>query len=106
MPSHPCRGLIVEILVALAAFASLSGSAIAYNGHTTQEGPLTLVIGEIPVVEKRDALVDVPISLENAGPASLAISVRAAVIDDCQVVGPSGSDRGSGFCQGRRAMCL
>ena len=62
---------------------------LAYDGHTATLGPLTLSIGEIPVVERLNEQFDVPVTLTNTSDVVLNLIVTASVIDDCRIVGQS-----------------
>lgn len=71
----------------LLAFVASTVSVLSFNGHRVTDGPLSVVIGEIPAVTNHNPQ-SVFVTLSNSGPAELAVEVEmTGLVDDCQAFG-------------------
>lgn len=65
-------------------------SALAFNGHEVTEGPITLTIGEIPIVRSLEATQSVRITLTNHAATALTIELELKDwVSPCMPVGRS-----------------
>ncbi len=65
-----------------------TGPAMGFDGHTVTEGPLVLSIDDVAKVTEIDRPVDIVVTLENTGSASLEVDVRVdGLVDEWQTVG-------------------
>lgn len=68
--------------VLLTFFLLLPGTASAFNGHRAKQGPLTLDIGDIDLIEICDHPYDVRVSVTHSGNAPLDVQLRVAGLID------------------------
>jgi hypothetical protein len=67
-----------------------AGSLLAFNGHQASEGPLTLVLGDVPLIRSADAIQTLRISLTNRSESVLRIQLRmGGWVDPCRGLGPT-----------------
>ncbi len=60
----------------------------AFNGHSVQEGSLTVSIGEIPVITNLDQVLPLTVSLTNRSDQPLEVAVRmGGLVDEARPVG-------------------
>jgi len=84
IPTRPAASF--RFVAALALLLS-PAALLAFNGHVVTEGPLTITLGEVPVVRAFDEPQACAVTLANAGPAPLAVALAMTLVDDCHAVG-------------------
>ncbi len=68
---------------------SLASIAAAFNGHIVTEGPLKIIIAEIPSPTQYDKPIPISVTVENLGESALAVQLHVAdLVDEWYAVGP------------------
>jgi len=68
----------------------LASISTAFNGHIVTEGPLKIIIAEIPSPTQYEKPVPVSVTVENRGDFALAVQLRVAdLVDEWYAVGPT-----------------
>ena len=66
----------------------LACRTLAFDGHQAADGPLSVVIAPVPVVTNYDQPQPVRVTVSNAGPHSLTISLDlGGLVDECRAIG-------------------
>ena len=72
----------------IVAIIAIPSACLAWNGHEVTEGDLKILIEEVDPVTRRDAPVDVTVSLTNSGDEDISGTLEArGMVDDSRVVG-------------------
>ncbi len=86
--THSRRHAVNLLVVVTISLILGSRSAMAFNGHLVQEGPLQLLIAPIPDVTQLDHPYDVDVELKNLDAAPLTVSLRIDdLVDEWRPVG-------------------
>jgi hypothetical protein len=84
------RMSLLRLLVVAGLGLIFASSSPAFNGHVVTAGPLTVTIGEIPVVRTREAVVACPVALANAGAGPLVVELElGGLADEWRPAGPA-----------------
>lgn len=74
-------------------FSWFTFSAAGFNGHQVTEGPVTLAIGEIPVVREVDVSQTIRVSLTNTANSALQLKLSlTGLAEPCRAIGGAARD--------------